>query len=92
MVIALAGLALSFVVKWLQPECCSCYAGTKLGSGIALLWSKRVTVECSCAANMGCRAQYAIIPVDFIILSLLVGCFGIVVFRKSNHKNSSPQI
>jgi len=74
-------LILSFTVKLIEQECCSCYAGAKFGIGTTLLFAKRVTVECLCAAEMGCRAQYRIIPVDFIVLSMIIGAYGVYFVR-----------
>lgn len=95
-VIAIAGLILSLTVRMVEPECCSYYAGIKPGSGLSFAAAYKfglVSIACSCAAGYPPLPHYWIIPVDFIILSILVGWVGVGLYKAKRRAEiiSKPQ-
>jgi hypothetical protein len=106
-IIAVAGLLFSFIVKIPYEPCCSCPASYRWpGFGIRTLIYQQAmkTTECGeCVDTIqgnysnqgnyskGCVNSYFVVPVDFIILSILVGVGGIILLRRSNHSVKMEQ-
>lgn len=87
-VIAVAGLVFSFTFEIREYKCCSCDAGWKLGSGVLTLIKYSGSIRCGSCHDylldnpvLGCQLESRIIPVEFIVLSALIGWLGIKMLR-----------
>lgn len=94
-VIAVGGLFFSVFVKIPYEPCCSCPANDHwpgLGISALIYQHKMKTTECGeCVDTIqgsyssGCVDSYYVVPIDFIILSMLIGLGGIILIRRNNH-------
>lgn len=86
-IIGLIGIMTSFSLEIRENKCCSCDAGSKLGSGIMTYLESATPKLCeTCPPNMGCVPEYKIIPLDFIIISAFIILIGLFLILKNTNK------
>jgi hypothetical protein len=74
-----------------ENKCCSCDAGSKLGSGIFTYLESKTPKLCGqCPSNIGCVPEYKIIPLDFIIISTFIILVGLFLILKNKGGQAEP--
>ncbi|MBU0598026.1 hypothetical protein KKF61_03450 [Patescibacteria group bacterium] len=80
----LGGIFFSFFYGIDEKIACSCMAGSKFGIGIITMITNNQVTNYSICPNTelaSCYQAYTIIPIDFIIISLILLVISIFLFR-----------